>query len=153
MLGGEADDNSILRDPVTGNEILGKSSILILDLHIQIFSDRQNAFGLSQVQHGDHLAREEAVIGVAAEPGLKLAGLNCVQLAAAVNELLGDMADFGDVEGDRNGIVAGQDKMELLIGVALQEAAELTEFHGVFFLWSDRNSLCERGLSRSSRRF
>jgi hypothetical protein len=57
----------------------------------------------------------ETMIVVIGHPGLQRAGVCAVvQLAAAIDEPLRDMADFGDVEVRRNLITSGRMKRGLL---------------------------------------
>ena len=96
--------------------ILRDNAIFVFDFHIQVIM-RKNA--LSQVQDGTEFAGAQTVILIVCDPRLKNARGNLANRAAAIDELLRDAANFGDVKMRRNGITVREDKARELVGIGL----------------------------------
>lgn len=96
------------------NGILRDDAIFVFDFYIQVIM-RKNA--LSQVQDGAEFAGAQAVILIVCDPRLKDARGNLANRAAAIDELLCDAANFGDVKMRGNGIAVGEDKARELVGI------------------------------------
>lgn len=134
MLSGQMENDGVIRDCEAIYGVLRDSHIFVLDLHVHIFAVRQNPFCPRQVQHPGRFACVKPVIDVIAQPDLQLAALNRVQLAAAVYERLGHMADFGNVKRGRNDVLTRQYQMKGLFGMGFEQMGKLADFHVVFFL-------------------
>ena len=104
------------------DRVLRDGRAFVFELDVQITAFRQNL--RREAQDVGHLAREQPMFGVRPQPHLKLASLGCVQLAAAVDESLLDMRDFGDVEGDRHRVLVRKHESELLFAMRLQQCSE-----------------------------
>lgn len=122
----QVEDNSVVGDCVILNRILRNHRFLVLDFNVQIGTGGKNFAGKSE--NVGHFARLDAMVNVRADPCLKLAGLDFVNLAAAVYESLLHIADLGDVKRDWNGVVVGKRKLKMLVAVAWSKAVNCVNF-------------------------
>jgi len=72
----------------------------------------------------------EAVVGVVGDPGLEETGGGVTAGASAVDEVLVDAADFGDVEVSGDERAAGKLELDLSIAAAAEDEMELLDVHG-----------------------
>jgi hypothetical protein len=117
----------VVEDLAAGERELGQDRRLALDLNGK-FPAWQESVGT--IEDGEKLRCLEPVIGVVCDPHLEQATAVRVALAAAVEEGLGEMSDFGDVEMDGHGIAIRRGEGDSVVGVAAEEFEEFACLHG-----------------------
>lgn len=128
VFGGEIENDLIGFDGDIDNRILGDDVLAVFNFHGKVFMGED---GATFFEDGSHLAGGNAMIFIAADPGLELAGFIAMQGATAIEEGLLDMPYFGDVEGDRHLIAGRQEETEGFVGVLGQGGFEFEESHGI----------------------
>ena len=115
-----------------GNGVLGDQTLLIFNLDRDVLRiEKRRAF----TQNAQQFPGLNAVIIIRPDPGLELADAGGAPGAATVDEILRDLADFRDMEGDGHGIATGQAQAEQLLRVAGKGGFEFGKCHGIEEGW------------------
>ncbi len=102
--------------------VLRNDTAIVFDRDFELVV-RQNA--LAELEDLRQPAGGQPMIRVAADVGLENDGFASPDDAAAIDEALYDVTDFGDVSMGRDLVAAGKNKTRKRIGIVFKDSAEL----------------------------
>ncbi len=143
VFGAELKEDSRRCDAGGGERILSDGLVFVLDFDGKI--TRLDEW-LSDGKNLRELGRFQAVCKIGRDPDLKEAGVLLSNCAAAVDEVLSDASDFGDVEVRGNFLATRESKLDRLIGIVGKKVLEFLDGHDFAFLFGGRTAFrCSLG--------
>jgi len=102
---GEFEDHGLIADIVPADCVLGYDAVFVFNFYRHGLIGKQ---GFSFFENACELGCLDPMVVILAHSDLELAGGGFAQGAATIEEGFADPTDFGDVEGNRDGIAIGK---------------------------------------------
>ena len=126
MFVGEFKDDGFVGDFVVADGVLGNDLIFIFDFHRHAIVGKH---GFAFFQNARHFSGFDAMIIILTNPDLELAGLRFTSCSTTIEKGFMHVTDFGDVEGERNGIAFGKTDAEMAFRILGEEGFQFGKFH------------------------